>query len=207
MNLSIDCSTFVRLASICDYFEPDLPLEIKDKINTIRIMVNNSKIIALVTNQKIAAVEYLGSTTKPDCHFDLVLCPKLIEQAKSEMPYDSKLNYEIIPEIAMATVSTTFGYVHDDNACYWFDNSPLDKWRNWVPQYIIPVNKGAMVWDVFHIESLVKSSPSGEVVFPEQIDSTGPVCIRDVKNSNWMGVFIPKSETNPNISATIPVWL
>jgi hypothetical protein len=65
-----------------------------------------------------------------------------------------------------------------------------------------------MYWDLFQIEALIKSSPSGGVVFPEFIDSSKPVMIRDSLKPNWAGVFIPdvSKGSTKHKPAEIPEW-
>tara|TARA_R110000851_G_scaffold250706_1_gene403207 strand:+ start:692 stop:1276 length:585 start_codon:yes stop_codon:yes gene_type:complete len=181
------------MASICNHFEPDIRPDVKEKINTVRIENKGGKCFAVATNEKIAAVEYLHNTDQPDGYVHIILDPALLKQCEIEMTLDSDIYITAVEQIAVATAKTTLGYTQAGNCCYWFDDSPLNDWSSWFPEDVATESQGAMCWNSFHVEVLVKSSPSGEISFPEFINVNNPVILRDTKSPNWVGLFIPVS--------------
>lgn len=207
MNFSIKCQTFIRFASICSFFEPSTRPDVKEKINTVRLENKNGKCYAIATNEKIAAVEFLHNTDQPDGYIHLVLDEGLLQQCKTEMMFDSKLHITAVEQLAVASAKTDLGYNFNGNCCYWFDDSPLNNWRKWIPKVIPAESTGAMYWNTHQIESLMKSSPSGHVIFPEFINATQPVLVRDIKDPNWFGLFIPENITAGARQAELPDWI
>lgn len=207
MNFSIKCETFIRAASICSFFQACVRADVKDKINTVRLENRNGQCFVIATNEKIAMVEILGQTDQADGYTHVKLDEKLLQQCHTESVFNSVLNVVTVEELAIGTVSTTLGYSHPGDAFYWFDETPLDGWRNWFPEEVLVESKGAMHWDVHQVELLMKSSPSGHVIFPEFIDTSQPVILRDVKSENWAGLFIPSDENAISKKATRPEWV
>lgn len=211
MKFEIKCATFVRLASICSFFEPDVVQEFRDKLCTVRIEIINGVARAIATNVKIAAIEFLGYTMPGEngvAH--IVLDPKLIAQCKAEAFIDGTLTITTIPEIATAMATTSSGWGYQGNACYWFDETPMDHWRKWAPspEEIPSKTKGVMAWRLAHVQALFESSPSGQIYFQRHIDAAIPAVIRDRNNPNWVGLFIPShSKTEEQkLSAELPDW-
>ena len=205
MNFSIKCETFVRLASVCSFFPSTTRQDIKEKINTVRIENRNGQSFGVVTNEKTAVVEFLHNTDQPDGYIHLILDPKLIEQCEIEKQYNSDLMITTVQEMALGSATTTMGYSHKSNPCYWFEDSPLNEWRTWAPETQPKKSINAMYWDAGLVETLVKSSPSGCVCFPEFIDARQPLIIRDVKSPHWVGLFRP-SVLEPFKPAELPEW-
>jgi len=115
-----------------------------------------------------------------------------------------------VKEIAVATAKTDLGYSHPENCCYWWDDTPLNNWRNWAPSDNPAESTGAMYWNINHIETLVRSSPSGQIVFPEFINSSQPawVTLRKylAENGKYLALFALEDDVfefmsmnNPNI--------
>ncbi len=208
MKFTINCATFVRLASITAFFEPTTDEEIKAQLMCVRLENIKSNMFAVATNQKVAAVEYIGRTDQPDGVAHVVIDSKLVEQCRNEIPYDSFLEVITIPEIALASAKTMLGFAYQGNACIFPDNSIMNKWRGWATREIIKKNKGAMYLNVDHISALVAASPSGKIVFPEFIDVDKPVVLRDVKNPAWVGLFVgkPNPLDPPAAPAMLPEW-
>lgn len=208
MKFDIKCATFVRLASICNFFEPTTPQEIRDKIRTVRLEAVNGNMLAIACNQKIAAIELIGrapSNQNDVAH--VILDPAIINQCKAESFMDGVLTINTIPEIATGMAQTSSGWSFPGNACYWFDETPLNDWRKWAPDTIAEESKYVMYWNLYHVQALMESSPSGKVIFPEFIDTMQPIVLRDYNNPNWVGLFIPRKEESPQkIPAQLPDW-
>ncbi len=207
MDLSIKCETYLRFAQICKFFDPSIKPEVKEKINTVRIEVKNGKVFAIATNEKIAAVEFLYNTEHQDASIHLIIDDSIIQQCETEKMFDSSLTISVFQEIAVATLKSDLGYTHVGECCHWFDETPLDNWASWFPDTEYKKSKGAMYWDVGQVEALMCSCPSGFITFPEFIDANSPVLIRDVKNPNWAGVFIPSHPSEPSTKAKKPDWI
>lgn len=208
MKFIIKCETFARLATVPAFIEPNTPEEIKAQLSCVRIENIQGNIYAIATNQKIAVVEHIGMTTEPDGVAHVVIDNKLVEQCRNETPYDSSLEIITVPEIALASAKTLFGYSYTGNACIFPDQPILDTWRTWAARDAAKKSKGAMYWNVDHIASLVASCPSGKVVFPEFIDVDKPVILRDIKSDRWIGLFVGKpAPLDPLVEpATLPPW-
>lgn len=183
MRFDIKCATFVRLASICSFFEPSTQQEFRDKLNTVRLEIVNGRVLAIATNIKIAAIESVGFTMPGEYGVaHVILDPALIAQCKYESNMDGTLTINTIPEAALGMAQTSSGWMMPGNACYWFDETPLNDWRKWAPDEVEKKSTGIMVWNAFHVQSLVESSPTGKVVFPEFIHVKKPVVLRDKNN-------------------------
>jgi hypothetical protein len=209
MRFEIKCSTFARLASICSFFEPTTPQELKEQINTLRLEKVNGKTIAIITNQKIAAIEILPQY-EPGEHgkaIHIVLDPALISQCKMEAFLDGSLFIDAIPEIATAMARTSSGWGYPGNACHWFSETVMDDWREWSGDKI-KKSDGIMAWRLAHVQALFEASPSGHIYFPRHIDATKPVVLRDKNHDGWVGLFIPKpSNTEQQLDAAeLPDW-
>jgi hypothetical protein len=204
--------TLLRLANVVSFFESNVTEDLKSKIKTIRLENKAGRTVAIATNQKIGAVEYIGPTEAPDGVCYLNLSENLLNAAKKVAEQNQSLTITVIPEIAMATAQAGINGEFVADVCLWFDSSPLDKWRTW----IVPpaqCSKGIMCWDLFHLELLMKASPTGHVVFPEFIDVSTPILLRDkFKDQEWLGIFIPSDKLTPDMERVIkerylPTWL
>lgn len=208
MNFNIKCATFVRLASICSFFEPETPLETRQQIETVRLEAINGKIIAIATNQRIAAIELIGHC-QPDRRevAHVRIDPAIVMQCKLEAFLDGVLTIETIPEIATGIAYTSSGWRFNGQACHWFDETLMDDWRKWAPDQVPTESDGIMMWNTYHVHALMESSPTGKVIFPRHVDTKVPVVLRDRGNENWVGLFMPKPHGEiQKIPATLPIW-
>lgn len=210
MKFEIKCATFARLAAICGFFESHTPQEIKEKCSTVRLEIANGKVFAIATNVKIAAIELVGNAPLDHVGVAHVIVDQtIIDQCKAESWFDGVLTIQTVPEIAIATATTTSGWAYKGNACHWFDETPLDNWRAWAPEKMATKSTGAMWWNLFYVEALLQSAVSGKVVFPEFIDVKEPVVLRDRDNPNWVGLFLADPtpyEQKITEPARLPEW-
>lgn len=208
MKFTISCATFARLASITEFFDPATDQEIVDHLSCVRLEAIGGHVLGIVTNHKIAVIEYLGPTNEPDAVAHIKADPVLINQCRTEAAFDSFLEIVYVPEILLATVKTMMGYSYQGNAAIegMPEMSPMKNWRKWFPDEMPKKSKGFLYFNIDYISMLVKSSPSAGVVFPEHIDTDVPVVLRDRDNPNWCGLFFPKA-TAPLQPATIPQWV
>lgn len=170
-------------------------------LEAVKIEINSGKCYIIGSNNTIACVEYLNETDQEDdsCYINI---NKVLIDDKN---IDGLFTFETIPELAMGSVVDDKGQNYIDFIS-WPDESPLDKWRDWFK--LSTESNGFMYWNLEQIETLWKTSPSGEIVFPKIINATEPVIVRDVNNANWLGVFIPAVDGKAVIKpATLPEWL
>lgn len=194
-TFKITADTFLRLSTVVNFFEPHVGEETRRLLNTIRLENKDGLSVAVVTNNRVAAVEYLGKTDFPNgvCH--VKFSPQLMDGAKRAAERGLGITFTLIPEIALATAQIGPGEFIGD-AAHWFDETPMDNWRDWVVQ-APESSSGIMYWDLFHVETLIRSSPSAKVLFPEFIDADKPVMIRDRFKEYWVGLFIPSTDIIP----------
>lgn len=211
MRFDIKCSTFVRLAAICNSFEPETDFEMQQQIKTLRLEARNGKIFAICTNQRIAAVEYIAQCGDPlaseVAHVNLH--PDLMKQCQFESFLDGVLTINTIPQIVSATATTSSGWAFAENACHWFDDTPLNNWRDWFPKEPVTKSNGVMLWNLHLLRALFESSPTGKIIFPRHIDANKAVVLRDVDNPWWVGLFIPSAWGNKvqKQEAEMPEWM
>lgn len=208
MQFNIKCSTFVRLASICDFFEPYTDEGLKEKCKTVRLEISNGKMMAIATNVKVAAIEFIGTVPaglNEVCH--VVVDDTLLNQCRAESMINGILTINTIPQIATASATTTSGWAYPGNPCLWFDETPLNEWREWPDRDRIKKSDGIMMWNLYHVEALLESSPSGKVYFPKFIDALKPIVMRDKDDPNWVGLFVPKPNGDiQHQEAELPDW-
>lgn len=210
MRFSIKCDVFNRLIKITKTLKPTTPRELVDLLSCLRLEYRKGHYYAIVCNQEIASIQYLGTTDQPDYAIHVINHESLIQQSLNETLTDSSIFIDVIPEFALATLSTSSGWVLSENACIFPDRSPMNDWINWFPGDNNYKNNGIMYWDADQISSLASSSSSGKLYFPEFIDVDKPVVIRDQLDENWCGLFIPKPEPTAlqiRKGAEIPKWI
>lgn len=201
----IQTKRLYRLVSVCNFISSHLEESVKNKITTVLFENKNGMSYAVSTDSLIASVEFLGKTDKPDGSCYLILSDKLKEQLNKEYLTDHVISITTFPQMAISMLQSTSGFNLSD-CLHWWDDSELRNWRRWFPA---PASKssGVMYWDLFKIESLLRASPSGKVIFPSFIDASKPLMVRDYHNDNWMGVFMAQSphmdEYEP---AELPDW-
>lgn len=208
MNFTIDCDTFVRLSNVCKYFENPNELDLKKRVNAIRLENVNGKRFAIVTNGKIACVENLGETEELDGAVTVALTEELLQQCRLDALFGASLIVTSIPELALATGQISNGTQLNGNIATWYDDNPLDRWREWLPDETPKASKGSMFWNTMYIETLFNASPTGLIYFQEFVDVEQPIILRDYNDKNWFGLFLAAPQKPSIISegATLPDW-
>jgi hypothetical protein len=171
----------------------------------LKIEISQQRIYLIGTNDTVGCVQYIGDTkeTEDSCYINIVDSFK--EVVDNEAKIEGSLTFETLPELAMGSIIDTLGRVYTDFIS-WPDESTLDNWYNWFE--LSTEQKGFLYCDLLDIQTLWQVSPTGELVFPEVINSDKPIIVRDVNNDNWVGVFIPNIEGKRVIKpATLPEWL
>lgn len=181
-----------RLSRVCD----------AGKI--IRLEYLHNYLYGISTDETIACVEFLGESAHSDEKCELILTEELQTLINKYGDSDNEVVVETIPEVATGSLKCAG---HVETSCfYWGESTFLDNWKHW----LVPpasCSKGFMFWNVYQVQRLFEASPTGELVFPEFFDSSKPVLIRDINDSNWVGVFIPQADTKQIIKgANRPEW-
>lgn len=210
MQFRIPCETFARLSNVCNYLKPDE----KRPLNVMFLDYTGGNFYAVVSNSIIAAVQYLGKTDQPDFCRAVILDPQIINQCRIEADLDGELIIDTmdIGGVPFGTAITTFGYKYPSNALFTPPNKmwerPWNDWRKLFPDDVPIRSKGFLFMDTEQLTNLGKSSPSGRFVFPAFIDVNKPVMVRDVIDPDWVGLFLPRDNSQKNLqAATRPEWL
>ena len=169
----------------------------------IRIEVENHKGFMIASNEIIACVKYLGDSFDENEVVYIKIDPEFRERMEFNTRFSTPVTLETVPAFGLATLKAD-----KDISEYliYLDENFYDDWRSWFTES--SENKGFMFWDTYQVIKLFESSPSGQIVFPEFINSSKPVLLRDVTDSTWMGAFVPAAKDDRKIkSATLPEWL
>jgi len=210
MNFNISCDLYSRFSKVCHFLPPSVPEGVAELIKCIRLENINGKSYAIVTNQKIGCIEYLGETTEPDGFMHLVVDETLMNQSESEKTYGSTMNIVNIEAAGVASLTTMLGFSYAGNASAMVENHIMSDWRKWAHIEEVKKAKGALYFDLDYLSSMAKASPTGRIYFAEKIDVDKPIPVRDIYNDNWVGVFIGKPNPNekdvPAGGAKAPEW-
>lgn len=212
MNFSLPVEIYIRLSKTVQIMPENVTEYEKTVLKCIRIENKNGHAYAIACNRKIAAIYYLGTTANADGIAHIIIDPALLKQCNAEKPFASKLEINVIEALQIVTIKTTMGYTQPGNSGLFPKDTPLDDWRNWVPDEMPTVPNGAMFINSEMIASLNEASPSGKIVFPLIIDVDQPIVLRDVGEPNWLGLFMAnraneKGEAYQENPATLPSWL
>lgn len=202
MQFAIKCETFVRLNSVLQQIKPA-----NEHLRSIYIECKSGNLIAVATNGTIAAIELLGQVSAPDAHMHLSVDPLLIAQASQEAPLGGSLHVVFTAMLNHAAVKSTFGYQFAGNGAVFPTNDIVRKWRGIIDKIETP---SPMIINAESIANLGYASPSGSLVFPEVIDGSKPVVVRDLHDPNWFGLFLPtffdEGKRIKRNAATYPEW-
>jgi len=202
MNITISCSVFARLAKVAR-------LNTDGCLRSIWLEVKDGKTIAVATDRKIMAIEFISEGGGVDFSMNAVVDDALIAQCEIEKSFSGSIDFEFNPALNWTYAKTSFGYVHGQNAALVGDDDKnvLHRWRGCLPDKLPKITTGGMFTNVERLAVLASSSPSGMIIFPEQIDVDKPVVVNDVHDPNWLGVFLSKPENNSTPDpVTIPGW-
>lgn len=183
MQFAIKCETYVRLNSVLRKIEPD-----KEHFRSIYIECKAGNLIAVATNGKILAAELIGQVAAPDSYMHLSVDPLLVAQATQESPLGGSFHVVFTAMLNHAAIKSTFGFQFAGNGAVFPTNDTVKRWRSIVDKIETP---SPMIINAESIANLGYASPSGSLVFPETIDGSKPVVVRDLHEPNWFGLFLP----------------
>lgn len=196
----VPADTLARLATIIQ----NPPADLEPVFKTIRL--DNGQVV--VSDRTICAVECVG-TIPGIAH--IVPDPAFIAQCKMEAQFSSNVTIVVNELLNYTVAKTSLGYVTGNIGFFPNGATDYDRWREVVMEAkeIPPKGRGGMFWDAELIAKLAASSPSGRVIFAENVDAYRNTLIRDVTDGYWIGVFSPKQgpgydAVNP---ATMPTWM
>lgn len=195
---TIPCETLVRLMAVATPATGEW-------FNTVRI--DNG--FAVATNRKFIVCEKLdGANDAGVIH--IMNDPVLMAQCREEAKWSSSLVITAVPELNFASGLTTMGYQHPHNiGLFAAERSSFDNWRDIVERVRepVPASESAMYWQVDTVASLVAASPSGDIVFEENINANRGALIRDAIDPNWFAVLssYPAGDAVV-VPAVIPGW-
>lgn len=205
MNITLPCELYSRMSEIPLMLDP---ADKRKYLKSIFIERLNGNLFVVVTNVKIAAVEFIGRNEGPDEFIAIIIDPILIIHCDKETPFDGNLSIYHDANTKHTTIQTTFGYAHPGNANIPIpESNNLEGWRDWFPDEIPTKSFGGMHWNKTSVGVLCTASISGDIIFPEFIDIRQPVVIRDVQSENWVGLFMGSMKDATNVPATIPGWI
>jgi hypothetical protein len=207
MNCEISCELYARLTAIPLLLNPQ---DDRKYFKSVYLERAKNKLFAVVTNGKLAAIERIGANEGPDAFTAITVDPVLIAQSQKEISFGSSLMIVANPALNYTAIKTTFGYQYPANAMVQLPaKNYFNTWREWGPDEAPAATNGAMYWNAPTIAALAMASPTGCVAFPEFIDITKPVVIRDVQNADWYGLFmpIPGNEGETAEPAITPDWV
>jgi len=200
MTLSIPCRTFVRLVGASLQTDEQ---EAKNRVflRSLRLERRDNNLYAVASNSWIMAIELLGPNAGEDAAFVIQLTDALLAQCELEQTLDGILF--VNPD---NSVHTTFGFSLAGAVI-------PDEWPDWkqiVNRGAATKRKGSVVFNN-NTSRLLKTAPSGHMVFPPVMNSDLPIICRDPYDENWIGVFMSidvlTGSERPIPPATKPEWL
>lgn len=190
MNFEIPAELYVRFSGVVKLMPINVSEDERLTLKCVRYERRAGHVYAIASNRKIAAIQYLGLTNEPDGVAHIIVDDALVKQCKSEIPHNSTLQIVCIPELQAGSAKTKFGYAFPGNACVFPAFTQLDKWSTWVPNKPLQASKKGMLWTLDLMEALNAASPSGRIIFPDVIDVSQPIMVRDKDDENWFGLFM-----------------
>lgn len=207
MDAIINCEIIARLSKVATANNLDND---RAYLRSIRLENINGNLIAIVTNVKLAAIEFIEKNKNPDFKMNIDVPDNLIQQCITETSFNSKIHFSLNEVLGFITAKTDLGYVHNSNLKI---NVPKDdafeKWRDWFPDELPTETNGGIFSTLENLALLASTAPTGSVIFPEFMDNKKPVMLQDVHDPNWLGLFMPTpgSENRSPEPFNIPEWV
>lgn len=189
MQFIIPCETIVRLANVTKTIAAR---HVNDLAKCLRVEIVGNDLLAITTNGQIAAFERFGDAiTGMTGSVQINLDPALLNQCQTEIAFNGTVEIVVNDMLKFASAKTSLGYSFPGNVALWTPINALDKWRDWAIQKPVVKSSGAMFMNTDDITNLGLSSPTGRIAFPEFIDGSKPVIVRDTTDAKWVGMFMP----------------
>lgn len=203
MEFLVPCQTFYQLATVAALNPAD------GQHSYMRAVVFHRRSgfsYVWASSPHVLSCYNLGKSEGEDVTIVINYDPILTERCRIDGDADGELKV-MVPGGMMAIISSNMGYIHSGDLLN-KDTAQVDEmWRRAVPDELPTTHNGALFIDTSLLPLLGASSPSGRFAFPEFIDSTKPVIVRDVVDPDWFGVFHPKQTTaSANTIAKLPGW-
>lgn len=196
MEIKIPCEVLVRLSKLFDQ-----PTD-NDVTDYMMFRFENGKII--VTNRQVLICEKIANFAGV---FHMKFDRNLIKQCQTETMFKSDVTLMWLDAIQALTAVTTLGYQHDQNLYVPINACPkINDWQNLLTNPATS-SSGVMFWRKSVIVGITDCAPSGNIYFPEHIDTTRPIVVRDEQDDTWFAVFIPGTTTRDLKSARVPTWM
>lgn len=198
-KIILKCSELYRISTV-------ISKETDNRI--IQFEIRNNNIFVIACNKACAVVKHLAETNEGDSFFLLKCTDNLLNYLKENKTSDEMITIETIPEFACGSISCKD--FSDSESFLWLNDSFYKNWLDWFEpvKTQLESSKGSMFFNLYQIQTLFEASTSGEIVFPEFIDATKPVLVRDINDSNWFGFFIPSPEYRKILKQKeLPEWL
>lgn len=198
-EFQMPCDTLYRIANAIPSPSPSL----QPSWNTLRI--DGDCVVASDRTFLVAEKFGIGG----EGIFHIVPDPAMIAQCKIEAQHGGRITFTVNEMLGFAIAKTTFGWQTNTNLLYTgVVDEDWQKWRDIIKKATpADASRGAMYWNTDTITRIAESSPSGGVVFEENIDTSRPVLIRDITDYNWIGCFHPLPGASQQVGATIPSWI
>ena len=195
--IQIPCETVVRLSAL-------IKSDVAPEFRVMRF--ENGKVI--VTNRRFGVVE---QNNRFEGTFHVLLPDALIEQCRVEKSFSSVLTITPNPILKYTTAITTMGFQVSENIGYWEETPLLDTWHDKIVKPCLTpatASRGAFMCHSSELAILAETSPSGDIIFEANIDTTRVTVVRDLNSSEWAGFFIPRLDDGMyHAPAAVPSWL
>lgn len=197
-EITVSCDTVVRLSNVIATAS-----DVDPAFQCIRF--DNG--VAVASDRRFMAIEKVADFAGI---FYIIPSAVLIDQCRSGANFNATLTLVVNDLLRYTGAKTNMGYLHPGNVGYWSAGATdFDRWREIVNQSRQPAAKsvGGMYWEADSVARLAASSPSGQIVFEENIDSNRPTIVRDTEDHAWLGVFNPFRVGAAYQPASVPSWL
>lgn len=201
MQIEVPAEIVMRLSALVNVLPSN---EKREWLRSLFFEVRAGHLYAGATNALFAAIEYVGVTPSPD---------GFVVISRDTFPLfepETVFNISEWSEMNWCGVSANNGYTAPNDSAIRNPDviATLRNWRTWFPDALSERATRPMFLDVDGMKSLVKSSPSGRVVFPLIVDAERPVVVRDTMSERWVGVFFARPNNGLFLKgAQIPEWV
>ena len=196
MEYLLKCEIYARLMAVLDCVE--------DR-NTDFMFIRLEANLVIVTNNQIMVVQRTDHIN-PTTPIHLAANQELRDVCSKEAPYNSDIKIINNEALGYSAATTTYGFTLHNAVLPLGDNARIHNWRSCLADPPDKPSTRHMVWNAEDITNLCKASPSGVLVFAQNIDGQVPTPIRDANDESWLGIMMPGVQ-EPVLPARLPEWL